>query len=377
MDKPIPYKGRKPYIFISYAHADSARVWPILNRLSADGFRFWYDEGIDPGTEWADDIQHYLDKCTYFFAFLSRRYLDSDNCKDELHQARESQVKNRLLIYLDDVQLEGGMALRNSRLQAIHWHSYANADEAFAKLYTARDLVSCHETGHIPEITVSAEPGGESAMPQQPPQPEPTAQKGNSSTITINVPDIDLEKARKTLDDATTWVNEAATRLEATAKENLNGAGLGKVFDSVSSSSGKSQGKDQWSRWLVIIVVVLVALSVLQAVLNRAPWLLALAIAVAVVRFTPLYDKLKEMGSGKKETDGGAEEHPVTDGEAGTADGPAPEEAMTAEEAVSAAEETVTAVEEAITAETVPAAEETAAAKTAPAPEETSAAASE
>ena len=312
MDKPIPYKGRKPYIFISYAHADSERVWPILNRLAADGFRFWYDEGIDPGTEWADDIQHYLARCTYFFAFLSRSYLASDNCKDELHQARESQVKNRLLIYLDDVQLEGGMALRNSRLQAVHWHSYGTVDEAVAKLYTARELGACHETGHVPEVTV---PDADGEKPTPSPQPEPAPQKGNTSTITINVPELDLDKARKKLDDATVWVNETATRLEATAKENLNSGSLGKMLDSaVSQVSGPADGKAKGNRWLIVIVVLLVALSILQAVLDRAPWLLVLAAVVVIVRFTPLYGKIQAALSGRKETPAQAAEEDVPPG---------------------------------------------------------------
>ena len=51
-DKIRAYSGNKPYIFISYAHRNSAAVYPIIQRMAADGFRIWYDEGIDPGTEW-------------------------------------------------------------------------------------------------------------------------------------------------------------------------------------------------------------------------------------------------------------------------------------------------------------------------------------
>lgn len=40
----------KPYIFISYAHRDSAKVINIIRRLMKDGYNVWYDEGIDPGT---------------------------------------------------------------------------------------------------------------------------------------------------------------------------------------------------------------------------------------------------------------------------------------------------------------------------------------
>ena len=47
---PNPYKGDRPFLFISYAHKDSERVLPIIRRLMAQGYRVWYDAGIDPGT---------------------------------------------------------------------------------------------------------------------------------------------------------------------------------------------------------------------------------------------------------------------------------------------------------------------------------------
>ena len=49
-----PYEGKEPYIFISYAHRDSDRVFPIIRRLQEDFCRVWYDDGIDPGTEFED-----------------------------------------------------------------------------------------------------------------------------------------------------------------------------------------------------------------------------------------------------------------------------------------------------------------------------------
>ena len=33
------YQGNDPYIFISYAHRDSERVLPIVDRLLNEGFR--------------------------------------------------------------------------------------------------------------------------------------------------------------------------------------------------------------------------------------------------------------------------------------------------------------------------------------------------
>ncbi|MBR4866803.1 MAG: toll/interleukin-1 receptor domain-containing protein [Clostridia bacterium] len=117
MKTPIPYKGNEPYIFISYAHKDSERVWPVIARLQADGYRVWYDEGIDPGTEWDENIAYYVKRCGYFIAFMSEAYLASGNCRDELNYARDLE-KKQVLVYLDEVELPKGMALRFSRFQS-------------------------------------------------------------------------------------------------------------------------------------------------------------------------------------------------------------------------------------------------------------------
>lgn len=137
-----PYDGEDPHIFVSYAHRCRAEVLPVIARMQKDGYRVWYDEGIDPGTEWDENIAVHVEKCTVFLAFLSREYLDSDNCRDELNYARDLK-KSLLLIYLQEVKLPSGMALRLNRLQAIHKYTYTDEEEFYEKLYSAPELAVC------------------------------------------------------------------------------------------------------------------------------------------------------------------------------------------------------------------------------------------
>ena len=131
--KPVAYEGSEPYIFISYAHKNSQEMLELLKKLQESGYRFWYDDGIDPGTEWDEFIAKKIERCSYFIAFLSEEYLASENCRDELNYARDLQ-KDRLLVYLTDVKLTGGMAMRLNRLQAIHKYSYPSLADFLAKL---------------------------------------------------------------------------------------------------------------------------------------------------------------------------------------------------------------------------------------------------
>ena len=154
---PKPYSGKEPYIFVSYAHKDKQQVMPILQMLGRQGFRVWYDEGIDPGTEWDDYIAEHVCSCGCMVAFMSGNYVASDNCRDELNFARDLQ-KERLLVYLEDTTLPMGMAMRLNRLQAIY--SYVYSPEEFEEklcgtgiLQTCRGMLTQEETVPEPEET--------------------------------------------------------------------------------------------------------------------------------------------------------------------------------------------------------------------------------
>ena len=59
-----PYEGDKPYIFISYAHADDDAVLPIVSDMHRRGYNIWYDEGIEVGSEWQECIASHSCRCS-------------------------------------------------------------------------------------------------------------------------------------------------------------------------------------------------------------------------------------------------------------------------------------------------------------------------
>ncbi len=167
MEKPIPYDGNKPFIFISYSHRDSDIVWPIIGQMIKNGYRVWYDDGIDPGTEWDEFIATKIAECGYFIGFISDNYVASDNCKDELNFARD-QVENRLLVYIKDTSLPKGMEMRLGRIQAIHWYTFKNEKQFFSKLYSSKNLYSFRDA---PEIASAPAP-----VPAPVPAPAPVVE---------------------------------------------------------------------------------------------------------------------------------------------------------------------------------------------------------
>lgn len=152
-----PYEGKEPYIFVSYAHRDKDRVLPIVTRMAGEHLRVWYDEGIDPGTEWDMNIAEHIEGCTSFVAFISANYLASDNCKDELNFARDLQ-KERLLIYLEDTKLPLGMAMRLNRLQAIYQYTYKDQNDFYEKLFAVPQFTDCKATDALNRIEFDSIP---------------------------------------------------------------------------------------------------------------------------------------------------------------------------------------------------------------------------
>lgn len=176
------FNEKIPFIFISYSHKDSDRVCPIIERLKKEGFNVWYDDGIEPGSEWDENIANHISQCGYFIAFISENYLGSSNCKDELNFSRDLD-KDRLLVYLEEVALSGGMAMRMNRNQAIYWDKCEDKEKAYQKLFSA---VGIEKTRiFIPKpveepVSVQqpvSQPAVAQPVPAQQPVPQPVAQQ--------------------------------------------------------------------------------------------------------------------------------------------------------------------------------------------------------
>ena len=109
----------KPYVFISYAHANSDRVLPIIRAMQESGISIWFDEGIVAGSEWPEYIAEKVVNCHKFVLFVSDSYLDSQNCKREFNFAI-SRKKNILTVFLEDVNLSPGMEMQLGTYQALY-----------------------------------------------------------------------------------------------------------------------------------------------------------------------------------------------------------------------------------------------------------------
>lgn len=138
MNSVVPYEGAKPYVFLSYAHADAPAVMEIASRLQAAGCRVWYDGGVEVGSEWPEYIAAHLNGAAVMLAFLSNAYVRSDNCRKELHFAQTRKIKT-VNIFLEETALTPGMEMQIGPLFALMKHNMEER-EFYDKLLTAPQI---------------------------------------------------------------------------------------------------------------------------------------------------------------------------------------------------------------------------------------------
>ena len=138
------YEGSEPYIFLSYAHKNTDMVMPIFEGLYREGFRIWYDTSIEAGSVWMDYIANHVEGSKCFIAFITREYLDSNNCMSELSYAISmSGTVDVLVIFMEDVKLPSGIAMYLSRLQAIYRSKFHSEKDFLEALYNSKLLNAC------------------------------------------------------------------------------------------------------------------------------------------------------------------------------------------------------------------------------------------
>ena len=158
-----PYEGRENYIFISYSHRDSARIFPLLKKLTDEGFRLWYDEGIDPGTEWPESIADHLARCRVCLAFISPTSVVSTNCRREINFAL-SRNKDFLSVVLEPVEMSPGMEMQISTYQSLLSYKYPRWEEFEEKLLSVDILKPCRKEPVAPPAPVETSPAQNSPL---------------------------------------------------------------------------------------------------------------------------------------------------------------------------------------------------------------------
>lgn len=96
------YNGEEPYLFVSYSHRDTAKVYPILDALHDCKYRIWYDESCENGNDFRDELRRRIEKSEAILLFVSQYSMASPFCGMEIIVARENDKKIYPIFLEDD-----------------------------------------------------------------------------------------------------------------------------------------------------------------------------------------------------------------------------------------------------------------------------------
>lgn len=106
---PLPYTGNKPYIFVSYARADTDKVLPYLKILQKKGCRIWYDKGIRGGDNWMSILAMKIKGCSQYLLFSSENSTQSVWTTREVSKALKCPDISILTVRMDNALFDEGI----------------------------------------------------------------------------------------------------------------------------------------------------------------------------------------------------------------------------------------------------------------------------
>ena len=106
---PLPYKGNLPYVFVSYARADTDKVLPYLRLLQKKGCRIWYDKGIRGGDNWMSTLALKIKNCSQYLLFSSEASTRSVWTAREVSKAIKRPDISILTVRMDKATFDDGI----------------------------------------------------------------------------------------------------------------------------------------------------------------------------------------------------------------------------------------------------------------------------
>lgn len=128
------YEGEEPYLFISYSHVDTDAVYRILNRLDEEKFRIWFDDTMEVGEDFREELRIKIEKCSAFVLFVSKASMESKYCGMEIITAYKNNKKIYPIYVEDGVEIPSALKLMLENLQHVNGVSTDAEDKYISKL---------------------------------------------------------------------------------------------------------------------------------------------------------------------------------------------------------------------------------------------------
>ncbi len=141
------YEGTEPYLFISYSHENSEIVYKLLNKMDEEKFRIWFDDTMEVGEDFREELKDRIEKCAAFVLFVSKASMASKYCGMEIITAYKNSKKIYPIYVEDDVEIPAPLKIMLENLQHVNGIAgekdakYINKMLASLPMETMRTLV--------------------------------------------------------------------------------------------------------------------------------------------------------------------------------------------------------------------------------------------
>lgn len=95
------YEGSEPYLFVSYSHRDVKVVNEVLKKIDKEKFRLWYDDTMEIGDDFREELRSRIENCSAILLFISNSSMNSKYCGMEIITAFKYN-KRIYPIYLEE-----------------------------------------------------------------------------------------------------------------------------------------------------------------------------------------------------------------------------------------------------------------------------------
>ena len=115
----VSYEGNEPYKFISYSHVDTDIVYKILKLIDREKYRFWYDDEMEIGEDFREELRSRIENCSAVLLFLSEASLQSKYCGMEIITAYKYNKKIYPVYLNDDIVIPPALKMVLENLQHV------------------------------------------------------------------------------------------------------------------------------------------------------------------------------------------------------------------------------------------------------------------
>lgn len=113
------YEGNEPYIFVSYSHRDTMQVCRVMKIIEREKFRFWYDDTMEIGEDFREELRVRIENCSAFLLFISANSMGSKYCGMEIITAFKYNKKIYPVYLTDEVVIPAPLKMILENVQHV------------------------------------------------------------------------------------------------------------------------------------------------------------------------------------------------------------------------------------------------------------------